>query len=73
MRINIASLQHTKPFMPPFAGTPTELEALVQLLGWTKHDRPKTWPLSEEPETIDRIRHWLDQAGTEPALALGEE
>ena len=33
-RHNLGQLQRTKPFMPPFAGTALELEALVQLLGW---------------------------------------
>ncbi len=35
-RMNIAKLQHTKPFMPPFAGTAEELEALVQLIEWQR-------------------------------------
>ena len=33
-RLNIAQLQRTKAFMPPFAGTVTEVEALVQVLTW---------------------------------------
>jgi hypothetical protein len=69
MRINIASLQHTKPFMPPFAGTAEELEALVQLLSWTKQKRPQDWPLSDNADTLVRIRKWLDEAGTESTVA----
>ena len=32
--MNIAKLQRTKPFMPPFAGNAEEVEALVQWLRW---------------------------------------
>ena len=39
-RLNIAQLQRTKPFMPPFAGTAAELEALVQLLDWRAQGMP---------------------------------
>jgi len=65
-RMNIAKLQHTKPFMPPFAGTAEELEGLVQLLEWQGADRPGEWPVSEKPEVVAMIRRWLDEAGTEP-------
>ena len=37
MRLNIAKLQRTKPFMPPFAGNAEEVEALVQWLRWNTH------------------------------------
>ncbi|MGL4422337.1 MAG: c-type cytochrome, partial [Gemmataceae bacterium] len=33
-RQNFAKLQKLKPFMPPFAGTPEELESLVQYVNW---------------------------------------
>ena len=39
-RLNIAQLQRTKPFMPPFAGTAAELEALVQVLTWRRAGMP---------------------------------
>jgi mono/diheme cytochrome c family protein len=69
MRMNIAKLQQTKPFMPPFAGTPAELEALVQFLRWNADDRPTAWPASDSAATLTRIRTWLDEAGTESAVA----
>jgi hypothetical protein len=72
MRINIAKLQHTKPFMPPFAGTPQELEALVQLLQWTKEGRPESWPQNNASETLRQIQVWLDEAGTASAVAQSE-
>jgi cytochrome d ubiquinol oxidase subunit I len=70
-RMNIAMLQRTKPFMPPFAGRPEEVEALVQWLEWTDAGRPDAWPdSSEKPEyraVIRAIGGWLDEAGVEPA------
>ncbi|MEK6643365.1 MAG: c-type cytochrome [Planctomycetota bacterium] len=48
-RLNISRLEHTKPFMPPFAGNAEELEALVQLIEWEKAERPKEWAVSAEP------------------------
>ena len=65
-RMNIAQLQHTKTFMPPFAGTPEEAEALVQLIAWTAAGEPKTWPVSSQPETLRQIKAWIDEAGTQP-------
>lgn len=71
MRINIAQLQMTKPFMPPFAGTAQEVEALVQLLRWIHQGRPSELPPEVSPsqraETQARIQAYLDEAGTEPA------
>jgi hypothetical protein len=72
MRMNIANLQRTKPFMPPFAGTPAELEALVQFVSWTNDERPAQWPTSEDAAALARIRRWLDEAGVESAVALRE-
>jgi cytochrome d ubiquinol oxidase subunit I len=70
-RQNFAKLQMLKPFMPPFAGTPEELESLVQYIDWWKSDRPTTWPDAdpkEHAERLSRIRRYLDAAGTQPAL-----
>lgn len=68
LRLNIARLQHTKTFMPPFAGTPRELEALVQWLRWQRDGRPAIAGDAAEPDrgTLDRIRGWLDEAGVQP-------
>jgi hypothetical protein len=66
-RMNVAKLQLTKGFMPPFAGTPRELEALVRYMRWESAGRP---PASEEPvdsRVLAQIRAWLDEAGTQPA------
>ncbi|MCG8404215.1 MAG: hypothetical protein MI923_03350 [Phycisphaerales bacterium] len=62
-RLNIAKLQHTKSFMPPFAGTPEELEALVQMITWVVEGRPKAWNVANEEKTLIEIRQWLDQVG----------
>jgi cytochrome bd ubiquinol oxidase subunit I len=67
-RHNIAQLQRTKPFMPPFAGTPRELEALVQLLGWWHRGMPASWPDSEEPVALRKIQEWLNEVGTRPGI-----
>ncbi len=67
-RLNIAMLQHTKTFMPPFAGSAQELEALVQFIGWRKAGRPGAWPTASDPTVIARIEAWLDEAGTEPGV-----
>lgn len=66
LRHNIAMLQRTKAFMPPFAGTPEELEALVFFLSWVNVGRPDVWPWETTDEDLNRIRHWLDEAGTGP-------
>jgi len=68
-RMNIAKLQNTKPFMPPFAGSAEELEALVQLLRWINAGRPDDWPAAPNEQAIERIRVWLQEAGTRPAQA----
>lgn len=69
MRLNVAKLQWTKNFMPPFAGTPHELEALTQLVRWETAGRPSTWPESASPEVVADIARWLEEAGTGPASA----
>lgn len=69
-RMNIAQLQRTKPFMPPFAGTPEELESLVQFLDWQNAGRPDRWTAEEMPSYLSEIRQWLDDAGTRPATEM---
>jgi mono/diheme cytochrome c family protein len=64
-RMNIAQLQRTKTFMPPFAGTPAELEALVQLLEWHHADRPDQWDGEESDQVLQQIRQWMDEAPLE--------
>ena len=69
-RLNIAELQRTKPFMPPFAGSAVELEALVQLLTWRRAGMPRDWPASNDPATLEKIQGWLDEVGTRPGSEL---
>jgi len=64
MRLNIAKLQYTKPFMPPFAGTAEEVEALVQYLLWRKAGQPQRWPIAAGQARLADIRRWLAAAGT---------
>lgn len=64
LRLNIAKLQHTKAFMPPFAGTATELESLVQYIRWVHQDRPASWPSELDASAIESIDTWLVEAGT---------
>ena len=61
-RLNIAQLQKTKSFMPPFAGTPEEVEALVQFLTWHQAHRPADWAESHEPVVVSKIGEWLREA-----------
>jgi mono/diheme cytochrome c family protein len=70
LRLNIAKLQRTKPFMPPFAGNAEEVEALVQWLRWNAEERPGEWSDSTDPAVIAQIDQWLDEAGTQPGVAL---
>jgi cytochrome d ubiquinol oxidase subunit I len=67
LRLNIAKLQRTKAFMPPFAGPATEVEAVAQLIAWEAAGAPRTWAVSDEPEVLAQITRWLDEAGTLPA------
>ena len=63
LRMNIAKLQLTKPFMPPFAGTAAEVEALVELLDWTAAGEPDTWPeATSDAEVFERIDRYLKEA-----------
>jgi cytochrome bd ubiquinol oxidase subunit I len=68
LRLNIAKLQRTKGFMPPFAGNAEDVEALVQLLRWEHGGRSAGFALaaSASPETLAQIARWLDEAGTAP-------
>jgi len=69
LRMNIAELQRTKGYMPPFAGTPEEVEAIAQLLRWEQAGAPAAWPdqTAHDPSVAARIRAWLHEAGTAPA------
>lgn len=67
MRLNIAKLQQTKPFMPPFAGRPEEAEGLVQFLAWNNAGRPEKWVSDSTEQDIAQIRKWMIEAGTKPA------
>ena len=73
LRLNIAKLQRTKAFMPPFAGTAEDVEALVQLIRWEIADAPSAWPASEDPAVRAQITRWLDEAGTSPGSGRGTE
>lgn len=64
LRLNVAKLQRTKAFMPPFAGTAADVEALIQLLRWEAAGTPATWPVSDAPGTLAQIKTWLDEVGT---------
>lgn len=64
LRLNVAKLQHTKSFMPPFAGNAEDVEAIVQLIRWEMQGAPASWPTSAVPETLAQIARWLDEAGT---------
>src|ERR1051325_3015394 len=63
MRLNIAKLQRTKGFMPPFAGNADDVEALVQLLRWERDDRPSSFAATTGPDSLVQIARWLDEAG----------
>jgi cytochrome d ubiquinol oxidase subunit I len=60
LRMNVAKLQHTKAFMPPFAGNADDVEALVQLVRWETAMAPATWPTSVTPPVLGT---WLSEAG----------
>ena len=66
LRLNLAKLQHTKPFMPPFAGSPEDLEALVQFINWSSAEQPADWQQSSDPQNLSQIATWLQEAGTAP-------
>jgi cytochrome bd-type quinol oxidase subunit 1/mono/diheme cytochrome c family protein len=70
LRLNLAKLQRTKGFMPPFAGNAEDVEALVQLLRWEHGERPPAFAATASPATLAQIARWLDEVGTEPAGAV---
>jgi cytochrome d ubiquinol oxidase subunit I len=70
LRLNIAQLQRTKPFMPPFAGTPEELEALVQLIRWEHADRPNEWDQISDVNVLEMIASDMKEAGTRSMIPL---
>jgi cytochrome bd ubiquinol oxidase subunit I len=67
LRLNIAKLQRTKGFMPPFAGNAEDVEALVQLLRWERGEPDAALGRATPPDTLAQIARWLDEAGTAPA------
>ena len=73
LRLNIAKLQRTKGFMPPFAGSAEDVEALVQLLRWETAGAPAEPPpavrAAPDPAVLAQIQRWLDEVGTAPAPA----
>jgi cytochrome bd ubiquinol oxidase subunit I len=63
LRMNIAQLERTKPFMPPFAGTAAEVEALAQLVQWEAAGAPRAWPdTSDDAAAVARIATWIAEA-----------
>jgi mono/diheme cytochrome c family protein len=67
LRQNIAKLQRTKGFMPPFAGNAEDVEALVQLVRWERGgSRAKAGAALEASDTspLPQIEKWLQEAGT---------
>jgi mono/diheme cytochrome c family protein len=67
-RLNVAQLQWTKGFMPPFAGTPAELESLVQFVSWVCAGKPKEWRETHDEKQLAQIKQWMDEAGPGPAM-----
>ena len=59
LRENIAKLQKTKGFMPPFAGNADDVEAIVQLLRWEIAGAPAAWATTATPPEVAR---WLEEA-----------
>ncbi len=66
LRLNVAKLQRTKGFMPPFAGNADDVEALAQLVRWEDAGAPASWPERDDPTMRAQIARWLDEAGTKP-------
>ena len=62
LRLDIAELQRTKAFMPPFAGTPDEVEAVAQLLRWEDAGEPPAWATTDDEAVRAKIRGWLAEA-----------
>ena len=70
LRLNLAKLQRTKGFMPPFAGNADDVESLVQLLRWEHAGHPAGFVPTTSAAHVAEIARWLDEAGTEPAGAV---
>jgi cytochrome bd-type quinol oxidase subunit 1 len=66
LRLNVAKLQRTKGFMPPFAGNADDVEALAQLIRWEDGGAPASWPEHDDAVSRAQIARWLDEAGTAP-------
>jgi hypothetical protein len=62
LRLNIAKLQKTKGFMPPFAGDAADVEALVQLVRWELAGAPATWQVDAGSAHAADVARWLDEA-----------
>ena len=80
LRMAIAKLQHTKAYMPPFAGTAAEVDALARWIGWELAQASgdaatasAAWSAmgGADAETVARIQQWLDEAGTAPGTPYG--
>lgn len=70
LRLNVAQLQRTKTFMPPFCGTPEELEALVQWLQWIRAGKPHEWAESTDQAVLALVRKHLDEVGVRPGKII---
>ncbi|MFM7259872.1 MAG: c-type cytochrome [bacterium] len=68
-RLMVAKLQWTGGYMPPFAGSASELESLVQYIAWEHAKRPKEWRESRDPVVIEEIARMLEEATTLPSPA----
>ena len=64
LRLNLAKLQRTKGFMPPFAGNAEDVEALAQFIRWETAGAPPAWPEAHDAQQLAQIARWLDEAGT---------
>jgi hypothetical protein len=75
LRMNLAKLQRTKGFMPPFAGTAADVEALAALIRWETAGAPRgpvaALPPPADPAVLAQIARWLDEVGTAPAAPVG--
>jgi cytochrome bd ubiquinol oxidase subunit I len=54
--------------MPPFAGTPEELESLVHFLRWSARRQVVETEPQEHQQVLEQIKAWMDEAGTGPSL-----
>ena len=71
--MNISKLQQTKTFMPPFSGSPHDLEAIVQFLRWNSDGRPQKWDRTDVVHNrapYEQIKAWMDEAGPYSGIHL---